>query len=152
MKLESRIFLCPDSIYLKCIAFTMCPRERDAEGATDGEEERCCTGAWQVGYYNNEDGCVYHELCIPFQSPPHHTHTHILLLLLLFHSLAHLSSSACVLQLVDQDIILTLQPRCYSLSCEEGVFWCVCVYSSSSSPLKATTPPLWLRPGLEIMG
>lgn len=73
MKLESRIFVCSDSISWKCMAFTTCSRERDAEGAADGEEERCCTGAWQVGYYNNEDGCVYHELCIPFQSP--HTHT-----------------------------------------------------------------------------
>lgn len=31
-------------------------------------EESGCTDAWQAGYYSNEDGCVYHELCISFQS------------------------------------------------------------------------------------
>lgn len=65
---------------------------------------------------------VFIMSCVSRSSPPP---THILLLLLLFHSLAHLSSSVCVLQLVDRDLILTLQPHCYSLSCEEGVLWFV---------------------------
>ena len=60
--------------YLKCIACSVCVclwrRGSDRWRGTEMEEERCCTGAWQAGYYNNEDGCVYHELCIPFQSLP----------------------------------------------------------------------------------
>lgn len=100
------------------------------------EEERCSTGAWQAGYYNNEDGCVYHELCIPFQSfPPSLPPS-----MPLFPSQAHLSSSVCVLHLADRDLISTLLPRCYSLSREEGVFGCVC-HPLLPPPPEAIPPP-----------
>lgn len=61
----------------------------------------------------------------------------------LFPSLAHLSSSVCVLHLADRDLISTLQPRCYSLSREEGVFGrvCVCVYVSPSSASTTRSHP-----------
>ena len=120
-KMEFRFFF-----HLKCIALSMClrlcvcvcvrRRGGDQWWETEIEEGRFCTGAWKAGYYNNEDGCVYHELCIPFQSfPPHPPPSAPF-------TLTHLGRSVCVLNLVEWDLILTPQPWCYSSSLGEGVF------------------------------
>lgn len=66
------LFVCVNACVGVCMHTCTCMRDEKQPMARDRdtERERACTGAWQAGYYNNEDGCVYHELCIPFQSFP----------------------------------------------------------------------------------
>lgn len=61
-------------------------------------------------------GCVSRSTPPP-PAPPHY----------LFHFLAHLSGSVCVLHQADHALISTPRPRSYSLSQEESVFRCACV-------------------------
>lgn len=78
---------------------------------------------------------VFIMSCVSHSNPS----LHISLPPYLFHSLAHLSSSACVLHLADRDLISTLQPRCYSLSHKEDAFSYVCTFVFVSPSSASTT-------------
>lgn len=108
------------------------------------EEERCCTGAWQTGYYNNEDGCVYHELCIQFQSFP--PHLPLSIPLLRFGSLHYLHLRPTSGGPGPHFETLGLAVAACSRTSEHfGV--CLCLYH-----LKPLCYLLQMRPGLVIVG
>lgn len=137
------VFVCVCTRLCGCVCLHTCTRDEKRPMARDRDigRERGCTGAWQAGYYNNEDGCVYHELCIPFQSfPPS-------IPLSLSGSLEwlrlrptcgrpgpHLDAPTLLL-------LLVLRGRCV---------W-VCGYVSSSPASITQSHPLWLRPGVAIV-
>ena len=76
-------------------------------------------------------GCVSHSYpSLPLFLPPS-----------LYSSLAHLSSSVCILHLADRDLISTPLPHCYSFSQEAGLFGCACVYVPPSSSSTTQSHP-----------